>query len=226
MSILIEIRVSVNSLASMKKVLPPGFSVAKVLFMSRPTSSSQKSFDPEQWVDQYGDYLFRYALGRLRNPELAENAVQETFLAALKARDSFAGKSSERTWLTGILKHKILDHFRQNYREVPVTDLQSDEKTIDGFFDAAEQMKTLPSGWLPDPKKLLETKEFWGIFEMCRDKLPKATADAFTLREIDGMDSRETCKVLEITATNLWVMLHRARLQLKQCLETNWNEKI
>jgi len=181
--------------------------------------------DPAKWVDTYGNYLYRFALGRLRNPELAENAVQETFLAALQANKSFAGRSSERTWLVGILRHKIIDHYRKKYREVPVSNLKSDQETVDSFFDRTEHPKKFPSKWLPDPRELSENKEFWEVLEKCLKKLPKATADAFSLREMDKADTEEICKILGISATNLWVMLHRARLQLRGCLEENWFEK-
>ena len=180
---------------------------------------------PEKWVNQHGDYLFRFALGRLRNPELAENAVQETFLAALKSEKSFSGQSTERTWLIGILKHKIIDHYRRKYREIPVTDLQHDKEAVDSFFDYTGQPKKFPKNWLPDQRKLIENSEFWETFEDCLKHLPKITAEAFSLREIDKIKSEEICKILNINPTNLWVMLHRARLQLRGCLEINWFEK-
>ncbi len=190
-----------------------------------PKDGQQQTSNPEQWVDRYGDYLYRFALGRLRNPELAENYVQETFLAALKAKKTFAGNSSERTWLTSILKHKIIDHYRKTYKEKPVTDLQSEENTIDHFFDQTEHMKKEPGRWLSNPHHLLENSEFWKTFEQCLKKLPRSTADAFALREIDQYESKEICKILKVSTSNLWVMLYRARLQLRQCLETNWFEQ-
>ena len=188
------------------------------------TENSASPLNPEQWVDNHGNYLFRFALARLRNSELAENVVQETFLAALKAHKTFSGKSSERTWLVGILKHKIIDHLRQSYREKPITDLQSEERAINDFFDQEEHLKKTPSHWIPEVHILTENAEFWEAFEDCLKKLPKATADAFALKEIDNVTSKEICKLLEITTTNLWVMLHRARLHLRQCLEKNWFE--
>ena len=176
----------------------------------------------DQWVDVHGNYLYRFALSRLRNTELAENAVQETLLAALQARKSFSGNSSERTWLIGILKHKIIDHYRKRYREIPVTDLQSDEKAIDSFFDYTGHPKEFPSNWLPNPREVTSKHEFWEVFEKCLKKLPKTTADVFSLREMDHMDTKKICKIIGITSTNLWVILHRARLQLRRCLEANW----
>lgn len=182
------------------------------------------TLDPETWVDQYGNYLFHFALGRLRNSTDAENAVQETFLAALKARENFAGKSSERTWLIGILKHKIIDLMRKNYREKPVTDIRKEEEIIDQFFDRVNHLNKQPVLWQFDPRKLLEKREFWKVFHKCLGKLPQITQDSFTLREIDKIDSKEVCEILNITTSNLWIRLYRARLQLRQCLEVNWFE--
>ena len=187
--------------------------------------TSPKPLNPENWVDQYGNYLYHFALGRLRNTTDAENVVQETFLAAFKGRNSFSGKSTERTWLTGILKHKIVDHMRKGYKEKPVTDLQPDIEAIDQFFDRAEHMKKQPGKWAADPNAILETKEFWEVLYKCSEKLPKTASDAFLLREVEKMDSKEVCKTLGISLSNLWVLLHRARLHLRQCLEQNWFEK-
>lgn len=182
--------------------------------------------DPSTWVGSHGDYLFRYALMRLRNREQAENIVQETFLAALTARASFSGRSSERTWLVGILKHKIIDQYRKSFREKPISQIQTEEEqTIDQFYDAVENPRGYPKEWMPDPLKVLHSKEFWEILKGCMGRLPEQTASAFSMREMDDMDTDEICKELGITPTNLWVMLHRARLQLRACLEQNWFEK-
>jgi len=184
--------------------------------------TNQNILNPEKWVDLHGDCLYRFAITRIRNPQLAENAVQETFLAALKSKDRFQGKSSERTWLIGILKHKILDYFRKQYKEIPVTDLQKEQDAINSFFDVAHDTVKRPVNWEANPKLLAENNEFWIIFEQCLKKLPKSTATAFSLRELDKMETEEICKILNVTTTNLWVILHRARLSLKKCLETNW----
>lgn len=189
-------------------------------------SYPSKISDPATWVESHGDYLFRYALMRLRNKEQAENIVQETFLAALTARQSFSGRSSERTWLIGILKHKIIDQYRKTFREKPISQIQTEEEqTIDQFYDAVENPKGYPKDWMPDPEKVLHSKEFWDTLKGCLGHLPARTAHAFTMREMDDMDTGDICKELEISPTNLWVMLHRARLQLRACLEQNWFEK-
>lgn len=196
---------------------------------NKNTRYPSKLSDPETWVEAHGNYLFRYAMMRLRNKDLAENMVQETFLAALKGKKSFSGRSSEGTWMVGILKHKIIDHYRKDFREQPVTDLQSlqfeEEQTVDQFYDAMENPRKYPKDWMPDQQAVLSSKEFWVVLHGCMDKLPKTTSTAFAMRELDDMDTPEICKELGISSTNLWVMLHRARLQLRECLERNWFEK-
>lgn len=194
----------------------------------KPFMTKQTLSDPATWVDEHGDYLYRYALMRLRNRDLAENLVQETLLAAIAGKKSFSGRSSERTWMIGILKHKIIDHYRKDFRERTVTDLQTrqfeEEQTIDQFFDAKEHPNKYPKDWMPAPQAILHSKEFWETLHGCLGHLPKRTAHAFSMRELDDMDTTDICKELGITPTNLWVMLHRARLQLRECLERNWFE--
>lgn len=182
--------------------------------------------DPNGWVDQHGDYLYRYAMTRVRDPELAEELVQETYLAALKAKEGFNGQSSERTWYVGIMKHKIIDHYRRSVRERPLTDIETDdERGIDQFFTEASNLAhwvTKPRTWAPSPSSPEEQKELWAVFEQCLEGLPPRTAAAFTMRELDDSSGDEICKALGISSANFWVMLHRARLKLRQCLEANW----
>ncbi len=183
--------------------------------------SSQAS-DPETWVDQHGDYLYRYALFRIRDPHVAEDLVQETLLAALEARSKFAGHSSERTWLVGILKHKIIDYLRQRHREPSFDTSDSADVLTEEFFTRMGMWKLKPDEWILDPEAALNRKEFWDVFARCLSQLPTRQADAFVLREIEGLDNKEISKVLNVSATNLWVMLHRARMRLRRCLEIHW----
>lgn len=192
-----------------------------------PAPESSRTCQPEKWVDEHGDYLYSFALLRLRNRELAEEMVQETFLAALKNYKNFAQQSSERTWLVGILKHKIVDHFRRSRRERPVADFEINVDDDDAFRKTGEWVDHWtnaggPKAWSDDPSQLVEQKEFWEIFDRCLGQLPPRLAEAFTLREIDGLESDEICEILGITPNNLWVMLHRARALLRRSLETNW----
>ncbi len=181
--------------------------------------------NPQQWVDSYADDLYAYALKMIPHPDQAENLIQETFLAALKSKDSFKGNSSEKTWLIGILRHKITDHLRSKYKEVPTSSLVPEDVGIDAFFDQInETLKKNPGSWDFQPDQLLNKEEFWRTFEKCLQHLPPKTAEAFSLSEMEQINSKEICKVLNVTPTNLWSLLHRARVQLRQCLQINWFE--
>jgi RNA polymerase sigma-70 factor (ECF subfamily) len=189
--------------------------------MSKPKTDIQH--DPTTWVDEHGDALFRYALLRVKDPGVAEDLVQETFLSALKGVDRFRGGSSLRTWLVGILKHKIIDHFRKGRPEVLSADLATMEnETGEERIDREQATRQAPTKWGDMPDNLLEDKEFWNVFVSCLDDLPETHRRAFALREIDGIKGDEICKILGITSTNLWVILHRARGKLRGCLEANW----
>ncbi len=186
--------------------------------------------DPERWVELHGDYLFKYAMMRLRDRAQAEDAVQETFLAALKGGKTFAGRSAEKSWLVGILKNKICDYYRRASRETPLTDLEfysdeeSDRFVAEGLLRGAWIHALGPKEW-PNPGESLDNEKFWQTYRACADKLPKNVAAVFNLREVDGMESKEICALLNISENNLWVMLHRARMALRRCLETNWFAK-
>jgi len=187
-----------------------------------------KSPDAAGWLNQHGDYLFKYASFRLRDASAAEDVVQETFLAALKAYEKFEGRGSERTWLVGILKHKITDHFRRIAREAPIGQEENDGPEHAEFFtrtdgwDGHWNNQYAPTEWHATPAQLVERGDFWMVFNDCLSPLPKRTASAFMLREVDGLSSEEICGMLSITVNNLWVMLHRARLHLRNCLQMNW----
>ncbi|MGH9940853.1 MAG: sigma-70 family RNA polymerase sigma factor [Pyrinomonadaceae bacterium] len=184
--------------------------------------------DPSLWVDQHGDSLYRYAMFRLRDASVAEDLVQETLLAALQAYHTFAGRGSERTWLVGILKHKIIDHFRRAGRETPASQFEGEAFEHEEMFRQAGEWKDhfdpdrAPIDWQTSPAQLLEQGEFWDVFQQCLSPLPVRIASAFTLREVDGYSSEEICEVLSITTNNLWVMLHRARTHLRCCIELKW----
>jgi RNA polymerase sigma-70 factor (ECF subfamily) len=186
--------------------------------------------DPELWVERYGDFLFKSAMLRLRDPAQAEDAVQETFLAALKSGRGFAGRSTERTWLVGILKNKIADYYRQASREAVFTDLDfyADEERASfvagGPRAGAWLEERGPQTW-PNPGEGLDKEAFWQVFRDCSGKLPRKVAAVFNLRELDDLSSPEICRRLDISEQNLWVMLHRARMALRRCLEIHWFAK-
>ena len=182
--------------------------------------------NPERWVDEHGDCLYRYALLVVRNPAVAQDLVQDTLLAALRTRENFAGRSSERTWLYGILKNKTVDHFRKLGRETSFTDMEFianefSERFIDGIWIH----QIAPTAWKPDAEDVTHRAEFWAVMKACLDKLPERIATVFLLREMEGISTKEICKSLSISERNLGVMLHRARMALRESLEINWFKK-
>ena len=205
------------------KVAPPPQTPPSVI--AKPMGNAPQ-LDPERWVDEHGDYLFHYALSRLRDPVRAEDFVQDALLAALRGADRYQGRSTERTWLTGILKHKLLDHFRKAGRETSFTDLEFYADEEERAFENREfpdhwNHASAPGEW-DQAGAALDREEFWRVFHRCSGKLPERVARVFLLREVDGLTSDEICAALGITPNNLWVMLHRARLALRRCLEVNW----
>ncbi len=193
------------------------------LKMNQENSSTENTaLNPETWVDHYGDYLYRFTISRVRDPSIAEDLVQETFLAALDSIKSFASRSSPKTWLTGILKHKIIDYFRRKAKEPSGDDIETSMQVLEGLFDAKGQWKVEPVEWAANPQDLYEKQEFIKAINDCLSELSSRLASVFILREIIGETTEEICKVLDITATNCWVILYRARMYLRRCLEVGW----
>ena len=181
--------------------------------------------DPERWVKDHGDVLYRFAMLRLHDAAAAEELVQETFLAGMKSRVSFSGRSSERTWLVGILKHKIVDYFRRRGRERPSHGADAAEtlQEVDAdYFDASGHWRTGPASWITDPRQARERAEIRESMASCMEVLPNRQAQAFALRELEGHGADAICELLGVTRNNLHVMLHRARLGLRGCLEPKW----
>jgi RNA polymerase sigma-70 factor (TIGR02943 family) len=177
---------------------------------------------PEKWVDEFGDYLFRFALMRTSNQTVAEDLVQDTFLSAYRAFSSFDGKSTVKTWLIKILKNKIIDYYRKAHRKD--VHLESyDEKGAQDFEDNGYwKLNQAPTNWGDNPESALQQSEFFQVLKKCLSLLPGRLAHVFTMRQVDGYTADDICKELSISSSNLWVMLHRARAQLRKCLETNW----
>jgi len=187
-----------------------------------PKQPQAPSSPPDTWPTDHGDALYRYAYFHAHDTSLAEDLVQETLLAALTARERFSGRSSERTWLIAILKNKLVDQVRKQAREQPLAEYaENDDEAVEALFAADGHWKRPPSLW-ETPMRALEQKQFWQVLAHCIAGLPVAQAHAFRLCEIVGREGNEACKVLGISATNLWVLLHRARLRLRQCLEIQW----
>jgi RNA polymerase sigma-70 factor (ECF subfamily) len=177
--------------------------------------------DPATWVDRYGDYLFRYALSFVRDRDLAEDLVQETFLAGLQSRAGFGQLSSEKAWLFAILKHKAIDHYRKHGRGRDEIEFQH-VFVRKGSRAGSWRSNLGPKAWNLDPEKIVEQQALAAILGDCLDRLSPRLAMVFRLREIDQLKSKVICSELGITENNLWVMLHRARLCLRNCIEINW----
>lgn len=183
----------------------------------------EESVDPSGWVDDHGDVLYRFALARVRRPEVAEDLVQEALLAAVRSKDKFAARSSERSWLVGILKNKILDHFRTLGRETSFTDLDFLSDELPEKFDRDHwEVGCDPKVWTEQPDEAAGREEFWGVLRGCLDRLPERVRSVFSLREMDDVPGKTICEMLGISESNLWVMLHRARMALRECLEIHW----
>jgi RNA polymerase sigma-70 factor (TIGR02943 family) len=189
--------------------------------MSETVSAGEIAVDVNSWVDQHGDALYRYTLLRLRDSESAEEVVQETFLAGLKAVAQFSGKGTERAWLLGILKRKIVDHVRKRSRgAVGASDEAEDVTEL--LFDTKGNWKSDPRMFGDQPSAALERNEFWRVFHDCLSRLPNRQADAFALRELEGFSTPEIQQEMDVSATNLGVMLYRARMRLSNCIQSHW----
>ena len=173
-----------------------------------------------RWLDEHGDFLYRFAFFQLHDAAAAEDLVQDTLLAAWTARAQFAGAASERTWLTAILKNKIADHYRRTAREAPSEIELSDDDT-DALFKAHGHWQLRPADPVA-PSRALEDKQFWQILMDCLAGLSATQARAFMLVELHEVSTDELCKVLALSTSNVWVVLHRARMRLRRCLEERW----
>ena len=177
-------------------------------------------------IESHRPYLVRYALAQLRDRQQAEEAVQEALLAALESIGTFAGKSSLRTWLTSILRFKVIDLQRRAMAERTHVEFDEgtaaeDEAWLDEIFDSTGHWRAAPQSW-SNPDGALEQRRFWEAFESCLGRLPPAGSRVFFKREVLGEDTEAICKDESITASNCWVILHRSRLALRACLEKNW----
>lgn len=178
-------------------------------------------------VESHRSYMLRFATAKLRDTDQAEEVVQEALLAALDGIDSFSGQSALRTWLTSILKFKIIDFQRRviseraRFTSPSEEDVSADADWVDKMFDDTGHWQPSLAAWA-NPDGALEQKQFFEVFERCMDKLPSSTARVFFKREVMGMDTDDICKEEGISTSNCWVMLHRARVALRECLDRNW----
>jgi RNA polymerase sigma-70 factor (ECF subfamily) len=174
-------------------------------------------------LDQHRPHLLKFAMLQLRNAAIAEDVVQETLLAALQSAGNFAGQSSVRTWLIGILKHKIIDTIRRRSREQPLelTDEDASLEDVAAIFREDGHYRDEPADW-GDPEAALTQRKFFEALERCMEGLPKNAGRVFMMREVMGLETEEICKDLGITPSNCWVLLYRARMSLRACLEQRW----
>lgn len=184
-----------------------------------PSHPSPTKEEVVQWLGEHGNVLFRYAIKRVGVPDVAEDLVQDTFVAALRSAQDFQGRSKVQTWLIGILRHKIADHMRRLSRQK-----ERDAATEDAYRDVFRHghWNVGIKRWPNDPSKSLESKEFWGVLQACQAKLPAKLAAAFRMRDLEQLSMTDICEALDISASNLSVRLHRARVLLRECLDQNW----
>ncbi len=180
---------------------------------------------PENWVALYADYLLRYAMFRINDEGLCEDLVQETFFAALKARESFKGNSSEKTWLTTILKNKIIDEYRKKGKQ---QDSLDDEQFYSLFFEMDDsdaghwKRGQFPQLWDLSQGATRENEEFNGVLHNCIGKLTQTQMDILQEKYFEEKSSDEICKDFNISKSNYWTTLHRVNIQLRKCIELNW----
>ncbi|MBA3665409.1 MAG: sigma-70 family RNA polymerase sigma factor [Bacteroidetes bacterium] len=188
---------------------------------------NNNTLDPKKWVEKYSDYLYNFACYRVNDKDLAEDLVQDTFLSGLGGSANFKGQASEKTWLVSILKNKIIDHYKKasTRNESPLQLSTYDAPSYDYYFNKQKkcewQKDHMPKDW-DQPQLQPETKEFYKILQDCLSTLPPKWKGVFTMSLLDDNDSAEVCKEFKLTSSNFWVIMHRAKLQIRECLEKNW----
>ena len=179
------------------------------------------TLDPNKWVDLHSDYMYNYTITRVSDHEIAKDLVQETFFSSLKAMKNFKGEASERTWLISILKRKIIDHYRKKNSKKGQAEVRM------SFYEDGENKgkwleERAPSAWGNSGEKDIENSELKSALDKCIDNLPEKYRMVFLLKTVQNYETEEICNELDITSSNLWVIIHRARVQLRNCLEGNW----
>lgn len=180
--------------------------------------------NPREWVNIHADYLYAYAVARVNDEELARDLVQETFLAALERLDKFEGRSSERTWLTAILKHKVLDVYRKKSGASSFVRVDGVAEDHDHFEAGNGHWKEehLPRAFGIEQYDELANKEFENILRQCMKKLPALWFSVFTMKHMDELKTEVICGQLKLSPSNFWVIIHRAKVNLRACLQKNW----
>ncbi|RYG31258.1 MAG: sigma-70 family RNA polymerase sigma factor [Chitinophagaceae bacterium] len=189
-------------------------------------STNNHTIDPQHWVNRYADYLYSYAAFRIKDPDLARDLVQETFLAALERREKFEGRSSEKTWLTAILKNKVVDIYRSKSSGLCKDSVAASvDAAAEGFFnpyDGHWNDQHSPAEFGIESQDAVENKEFVKILEACMNRLPALWLSVFSMKHIDEETTNQICKELKISASNFWVIIHRTKVNLRSCLQKHW----
>ena len=186
---------------------------------------NQETLDPTNWVDKYSDEMYRFALLRVKNEGDIDDILQNTILAALQAKDTFEGRSTEKTWLFGILKNKLMEYYRETKRNYKYQlELNDEGDPCESEFDGKGHWQALPFSWGIDPEDAVENKQVYQILAECIDQLSPKFRQLYVLREIEEQDSEMICNDFEISPNNLFVMLHRIRNLLKKCMESHLPE--
>jgi len=179
------------------------------------------TLDPDKWISQYADYLYNYAITRVDGQEIAKDLVQETFFSGIKGKDNYRGEAAELTWLVSILKRKIIDHYRK------INSAKGQKEVRMSFYDEGQKKgnwieERVPQSWGNEAEKEIENTELKNALDACINKLPEKYRMVFLLKTVQQYETEEICNELDITPSNLWVIIHRARLQLRTCMEKNW----
>jgi len=188
------------------------------------SDNKKHTLDPNKWIKLYADYLFNYAVTRVDNSDLAKDLVQETFFSGIKGKDNFRGQASERTWLISILKRKIIDHYRK------INSAKGKKEVRMSFHPDGDKKgnwieECVPVSWGNEAEKAIENRELKKALDYCIENLPEKYRIVFLLKTVQNYETDEICNELEITSSNLWVIIHRARVQLRRCIEENWFNK-
>lgn len=181
---------------------------------------SKHQLDPDKWIDRYSDYLYNFTITRVNDREIAKDLVQDTFFASLKSMKNYKGEASERTWLISILKRKIIDHYRKINSIKGKAEIRMDFKSEDDEGNWLEE-RVADQQYKTAEDNLMNEELGEAIFN-CLSKLPEKQATVFRMKTIEGLETETICNELNITASNLWVIVHRARIVMADCMEKNW----
>jgi len=185
------------------------------------STNKKHTLDPNKWIEFYADYLFNYTITRVDNHDIAKDLVQEAFFSGIKGKHNFRGDASERTWLVSILKRKIIDHYRK------INSVKGKKEVRMSFYKDGDRKgswieECVPQSWGNDAEKSIENDELKSILNQCINHLPEKYRMVFLLKTVQEYETEDICNELDITSSNLWVIIHRARVQLRKCIEENW----